>query len=74
MCSLILQTRIVGALIARMYVPIGLGGFISLFAVSAKLRLFSQIVGMFPPSMTYSLPVIDEARPETRNATNSATS
>src|SRR5262249_32767970 len=36
--------------------------------------LVSQIVGMVPPSMTYSLPVIEDARSETRNATNSATS
>src|ERR1043166_4902495 len=33
-----------------------------------------QIVGMLPPSITYSLPVIEEARSDTRNATNSATS
>src|SRR2546430_3648884 len=36
--------------------------------------ILSQIVGMFPPSMTYSLPMIEEARSEARNATNSATS
>jgi hypothetical protein len=29
---------------------------------------------MFPPSMTYSLPVIEDERSEERNATNSATS
>ena len=34
----------------------------------------SQIVGMFPPSMTYSLPVIEEARSDARKATSSATS
>jgi hypothetical protein len=33
-----------------------------------------QIVGMVPPSMTYSLPVIDAARSEARKATSSATS
>jgi len=33
-----------------------------------------QTVGIVPPSMTYSLPVMDEARSEARNATNSATS
>src|SRR5258708_14380564 len=31
-------------------------------------------VGMVPPSMTYSVPVIDAARGEARNATRSATS
>ena len=36
--------------------------------------LISQTVGMVPPSITYSLPVIEDARSETRNATNSATS
>jgi hypothetical protein len=35
-------------------------------------RLYT--VGMVPPSMTYSLPVIDAARGEARNATRSATS
>jgi hypothetical protein len=33
-----------------------------------------QIVGMVPPSMTYSLPVIAAARSEARKATSSATS
>src|SRR6266478_2567528 len=33
-----------------------------------------QIVGMVPPSITYSLPVIDAARSEARKATSSATS
>src|SRR5436190_1510578 len=33
-----------------------------------------QIVGIVPPSMTYSLPVIDEARSDARNATKAATS
>jgi hypothetical protein len=33
-----------------------------------------QIVGMVPPSMTYSLPVIDAARSDARKATSSATS
>jgi hypothetical protein len=33
-----------------------------------------QIVGMVPPSMTYSLPVIEAARSEARKATSSATS
>jgi hypothetical protein len=35
-------------------------------------RLYT--VGMVPPSMTYSVPVIDAARGEARNATRSATS
>jgi hypothetical protein len=35
-------------------------------------RLYT--VGTVPPSITYSLPVIDEARSEARKATNSATS
>jgi hypothetical protein len=34
----------------------------------------NQIVGMVPPSMTYSLPVIADARSEARKATSSATS
>src|SRR5438445_11229184 len=42
--------------------------------MSSNLLLFSQIVGIFPPSMTYSLPVIEDARSEARNAINSATS
>jgi len=33
-----------------------------------------QMVGIVPPSITYSLPVIDEARSDVRNATSSATS
>src|SRR5206468_12604065 len=48
------------------------GGWIA--PLSIDLLLTSQIVGMFPPSMTYSLPVLEDARSETRNATNSATS
>src|SRR5207244_9441671 len=54
----------------RLYVSFnGLGQF-RFFFHHAVL----QMVGMFPPSMTYSLPVIDEARSDARNATNSATS
>ncbi len=34
----------------------------------------SQTVGTVPPSMTYSAPVMDAARGETRNAMRSATS
>src|SRR5204862_2330180 len=34
----------------------------------------AQMVGIVPPSITYSLPVIDEARSDARKATNSATS
>jgi hypothetical protein len=37
-------------------------------------RQAAQIVGMVPPSITYSLPVIDAARSEARKATSSATS
>src|SRR5947209_7476238 len=33
-----------------------------------------QMVGVVPPSMTYSAPMIEEARSETRKATSSATS
>jgi len=33
-----------------------------------------QTVGIVPPSITYSLPLIDSALSETRNATSSATS
>src|SRR6267142_3883293 len=33
-----------------------------------------QMVGIVPPSITYSLPVIDEARSDARKATSSATS
>jgi len=37
-------------------------------------RSRSQTVGTVPPSMTYSVPVMEPARGETRNATRSATS
>ncbi len=33
-----------------------------------------QAVGIVPPSITYSLPLIDNAQSDTRNATSSATS
>jgi hypothetical protein len=36
--------------------------------------LSRQIVGTVPPSMTYSLPVIEAARSDARKATSSATS
>lgn len=36
--------------------------------------MVAHTVGTVPPSITYSLPVIDEARSEMRNATSSATS
>jgi len=52
--------------------------------ISAKVSIISfsllrlgegaQAVGTVPPSMTYSLPVIEAARGETRKATRSATS
>ena len=40
----------------------------------SRVSCRAQTVGTVPPSITYSLPVMDDARSEARNATNSATS
>src|SRR6185436_2742883 len=50
------------------------GCFIFVSFLAGVFVLLFQTVGMFPPSMTYSLPVIEAARAEARNAINSATS
>src|SRR5262245_13414429 len=41
---------------------------------ASRVSCRTQTVGTVPPSMTYSLPVMDDARSDARNATNSATS
>src|SRR6266545_3478149 len=50
------------------------GEAIAAFFESSGRARPRQIVGMVPPSITYSLPVIDAARSEARKATSSATS
>src|SRR6266850_8444615 len=47
---------------------------VSARASSSVCDCLHQMVGIVPPSITYSLPVIDEARSDARNATSSATS
>lgn len=53
-------------------------GFMLLFGGTASsegsLEIRRQMVGIVPPSMTYSLPLMADARSEARNATSSATS
>jgi len=46
------------------------------FAAADRRRCWApdHTAGMVPPSITYSLPLIEAARSETRNATSSATS